>query len=181
MTDHAKTGVPWRLMGWGGAVALLTIPFVAMRFTNDVDWSAGDFIFAGALFTIVGGAFELAVKASGNWYYRAGAAVALLATFLVIWANLAVGIVGSESNPANLLFFGALLVGIVGACVVRFRASGMAGVTAATAISLGAAFAIALTQPTDEPFVSHWVELAGTTIFAGLFLASAALFRKAGQ
>lgn len=51
----------------------------------------------------------------------------------------------------------------------------------ATAVSLGIAFAIAVTRGTDEPFVSHGVELSGTSVFALLFLGSAALFRKAAQ
>jgi hypothetical protein len=43
------------------------------------------------------------------------------------------------------------------------------------------AFVIASLGPTDEPNVKHVVELAGTSVFAGLFLASAALFRKAAR
>jgi len=181
MTTEARKGVPWRTLGWGGAVALLATPFVAMRFTGEVNWTASDFIFAGVLLALIGGGFELAVRASRNRSYRAGAGLALLGTFLVIWTNLAVGIVGSEDNPTNLLFFGALLVGITGACVARFKAPGMALAATATGLSLGVAFVIAVMGPTDEPFVSHWVELAGTSIFAALFAASAALFRKAGR
>ena len=181
MTELTKARVPWRTIGWGGAVALLAIPFVAMRFTSEVNWSASDFISAGALFAIVGGGFELAVRTSGDRAYRAGAALALLATILTIWANLAVGIVGSEGNPANLWFFGALLLGIIGSCVVRFRASGMSIATLAMAGALWSAFGIALMSPTDEPFVNHGVEFAGTSVFALLFLGSAALFRRAAQ
>jgi hypothetical protein len=181
MTDIARIGVPWRILGWGGAVLLLATPFIAMRFTSDVNWTASDFIFAGLLFAAIGGMFELAVRRSGNWAYRGGAGLALLGTFLVIWANLAVGIVGSEDSPANLLFFVALLLGAIGAALCRFRAAGMVRAMAATAIALEVAFAIALTQGTDEPFVSHWLELAGTSIFAALFVASAGLFRKAAR
>ena len=172
---------PWRLLGWGGAVALLITPLIAMRFTSEVNWTAGDFIFAGVLFALIGGAFELAVWASRNRAYRAGAALALLGTFLTIWANLAVGIVGSENNPATQLFFVALLVGIGIACVGRFRASAMSLATLTTAGSLGLAFVIAVMQPTDEPFVPHIREAFGTGVFAALFLASSALFRKAAR
>jgi len=178
MTELMRTRVPWRTIGWGGAVALLAIPFVAMRFTSDVNWSASDFISAGAMFAIIGGAFELAVRASSSRAYRAGAALALLGVLLTTWANLAVGIVGSEHNPANLWFFGALLVGVVGSCIARFRANGMSVAAFATAISLWLAFGIAWTSPTDEPFVSHGVEFAGTSVFALMFLGSAALFRR---
>jgi hypothetical protein len=34
-------------------------------------------------------------------------------------------------------------------------------------------------SPTDEPLVSHGVELAGTSLFVLMFLGSAALFRRA--
>ena len=172
---------PWRLIGWGGAVALLLAPLIAMRFTSEVVWTASDFIFAGILFGLIGGAFELAVWASRNRAYRAGAALALLGTFLTIWANLAVGIVGSEDNPATQLFFVALLVGILMACVGRFRAKGMSIAALVTAASLGLAFVIAVMQPRDEPFVPHIREAFGTGVFAALFLTSSALFRKAAR
>ena len=170
---------PWRVFGWGAAVSLLLIPFIAMRFTSEVNWTASDFVFAGAMFALIGGTFELAVWASRNRAYRAGAALALLATLLVIWANGAVGIVGSESNPANLWFFGALLVGIAMAVAARFKAKGMSIAMLATAASLGVAFVIAVMQPTDEPFVPHIREAFGTGVFLALFLASSALFLKA--
>jgi hypothetical protein len=176
-----RSGIPWRIIGWGGAVALLAAPFIAMRFTTEVNWTASDFVFAAVLLGVIGGGLELAAWASSNRAYRAAAAVGLLGTFFVIWTNLAVGIVGSENNPANLLFFGALLVGIAGSVMARFRAPGMALAMVATAVSLGIAFGIAVMGPTDEPFVPHSRELIGTGLFAALFLGSAALFRKAGQ
>ena len=181
MATSVKSGVPWRILGWGSAVLLLAIPFAAMRFTSEVKWTVGDFLVAGALFAIIGGLLELAIWASSNWAYRAGAALGLLGFFLIIWANLAVGIVGSEDNSANILFFAAPLLGIVVALVARFRAEGMAAASIATAFALGVAFVVAVNLPTDEPFMSHWVELAGTAAFAALFLASAALFHKAAR
>lgn len=182
MIEQVKRGVPWRIIGWGGAVALLAMPFVAMRVgAEGVNWSAADFIVAGVLFALVGAAFELAVRASRSWAYRGAAALALLGTLLTIWANLAVGIVGSEHNPANLWFFAALLVGILGGVIARFRPNGMSVATLSTAISLMIAFVIASLGPTDEPNVKHAVDFAGTSVFAALFLASAALFRKAAR
>lgn len=173
--------MPWRTIGWGGAAALLALPFVAMQFTREVVWTASDFIAFGVMLLMVGVPLELAARASKDWSYRGGALLALAGMFLTIWANLAVGIVGSEDNPNNALFFGALLVGIVGAIIARGRPAGMALAMIATAASLGVAFVIAVTGPTDEPFVPHVREGIGTAVFAGLFLGSSALFRRASR
>ena len=173
--------IPWRLIGWGAAVALLLLPLIAMQFSKDVVWTLGDFIAFGVMLLMVGVPLELAARLSSNWSYRGGAALALLGMFLTIWANLAVGIVGSENSPANQLFFVALLVGLAGAAMARFRAAGMAKAMVATAAALGLAFVIASSGATDEPMVKHSVEAIGTSIFAALFLASAALFRKASR
>jgi hypothetical protein len=181
-SDGGRRGMPWRVIGWGGAVLLLATPFVAMQMhANGVDWTLGDFIFAAVLFGIVGGALELAVRFSPNRAYRGAAALSLLGTLLTIWANLAVGIVGSEHNPANQWFFAALLVGIAGGCIGRFRPKAMSIAAAATALLLWIAFAVAVLGPTDEPSVHHSIEFAGTTVFALLFVGSAALFRKSAR
>ena len=106
--------VPWRVIGWGGAGLLLALPFVAMQFqATGVNWGLADFAVFGLMLLMVGIPLELAARANEGWWYRAGAALALLGMFLTAWANLAVGIVGSEDNPANMLFFAALLVGVV--------------------------------------------------------------------
>src|SRR3954451_15160023 len=176
-----NAGSPWRAIGWGGAAALVAPAFGAMQFTRDINWTLSDFVVFGVMILMVGIPLELTVRMSRDWSYRGGALLALVGMFLTIWANLAVGIVGSDDNPANLWFFAALLVGIAGAAIARFRARGMALAMVSTAVSLGVAFAIAVIGPTDEPYVSHWVELLGTSVFAVLFLGSAVLFRRASR
>jgi hypothetical protein len=103
-----------RIAGWSLAAGLLALPAVAMQFTDEVDWSAGDFLFAAIVFAIVGGLLELAARASASLAYRVGAAIAVATGFLTIWITLAVGIVGAEDNPQNILYFG--IVGM-GTCV----------------------------------------------------------------
>jgi MFS family permease len=111
----------WRIIGWGGAVALILTPLVAMQFTSEVNWDETDFIFAAIIFGIVGGLIELAVRISSNWYFRFGAIFAVLAGFMVVWSNLAVGMIGNEDNPVNLWFGAVLLIAILGAILSRLH------------------------------------------------------------
>lgn len=180
--NGGRSGVRWRLIGWGTAGALLLLPLVAMQFTTEVNWTIGDFVFAGLMFGIVGGTFELAVRASGNASYRLGAAIALATAFLLVWINLAVGIIGNEDNPLNLMFFGVIAAALVGAVVARFRADGMARAMAIAgvlqaAIGVGTfAFNISSTEPPGAIKLLLLIEF-----FAGTWFASAWLFRKAAR
>jgi MFS family permease len=171
----------WRWLGWGGAAALLITPLVAMQFTSEVNWTAGDFMFAGFMFAAVGIVMELTVRASRSIAYRAGVGFALASAFFLIWVNLAVGIIGDEDNPANLMFFGVVLIGIIGSIAARFRPRGMA-----VAMSLAAAaqllvdvtgFALGLADP-PPPLPAQAMLIA---MFAAPMMISAALFRKAAE
>lgn len=171
----------WRIIGWGGAVLLLLTPLVAMRFTNEVKWDESDFIVMGMLMLAVGIPLELAVRASRDWSYRLGAGLALLTSFLIIWANLAVGLVGSEDNDANGLYFLVVLVAIAASAIARFRPAGLARAMVLTALAHVAATAAALAIGSDETFAGPALrgrEIVGNMVFAGLYLGSAWLFRR---
>lgn len=118
----------WRLLLWGGALALLLTPLVAMQFTREVNWTGSDFAVFAILLAVACGGYELATRMNGDRRYRAAAALAVLNGFLLVWANLAVGVIGSEANPFNLVFFAILAMGAVAAVVVRFRAPALVGV-----------------------------------------------------
>ena len=164
------------MIGWSGAVVLLALPLVL-----GFPWTLSDFIFAGAVFGIVGGTFELAVRKSGNRYYRAGVVVALATSFLLVWINGAVGIIGSEDNSANLMFMIVILMAIAGAIAARFEAAGMARAmfVAAGAETLIAVIVVAnqlgATEPPGFPGVPILV-----LAFAGMWGLSGFLFRQAG-
>lgn len=164
---------PWRITGWGTIAALIALPAVAMQFTREVNWTASDFVFAAVLLGGVGLALEMAVRASGNIAYRAGAAIALGLSLLLLWANAAVGIAGSEDNPVNLWFSLVPLVALIGTLAARLRARGMAAAMVAAALAQLLSGVIAQSQ-------GHF-----TWVFTGLWmcgwLASAWLFRRAGQ
>ncbi|WP_442787850.1 hypothetical protein [Flavobacterium suncheonense] len=85
-----------RLIGILITVAvLLLIPFIAMRFTDEVDWSAIDFIVAGVLLLSTGLLLEFVLRTVKSKQSRILLCIAILAALLLIWAEFAVGIFGS--------------------------------------------------------------------------------------
>lgn len=181
-TNAAKRGSPWRIIGWGSAAGLLLLPLVAMQFTREVDWDEADFITMGTMFALAGGAIELAVRASASAAYRAGAIIAVVGTFLLIWMNLAVGIIGSENNPANLMFAGVIAVAVGGSAIGRFKPLGMARAMAATAVAQALVGIIALAGNMGADGVAWPRDVIVLSIFyTGLWASSAALFRKAAR
>lgn len=166
--------------------SILSVPLVGMRFSNEVDWSLFDFVVAGALLFGAGLAFELVARKSGNVAYRVATGLACATALLLIWINLAVGLIGSEDNPANGLYLGVLMVGGVGAATARLRPQGMARALFATAVAQAVVPVLAIVI--RKLPVADQDELAGligvlflNTIFVLLFAASAVLFRRAGD
>jgi peptidoglycan/LPS O-acetylase OafA/YrhL len=74
---------------------LLLIPFVAMQFTNEVDWDIVDFTIMGVLLLGTGLICELVMRNVKSIQNRIIICGAILITFLLIWAELAVGIFGT--------------------------------------------------------------------------------------
>ncbi len=97
-----------------GTIVLLMIPLIAMQFTEEVLWTMGDFVIATILLFGTGFSFILLSKKSSAFTFKLATGIALGSTFLLIWANLAVGLIGSENESINLLYFIIPVVGIVG-------------------------------------------------------------------
>jgi hypothetical protein len=169
-----------RIAGWSTAAGLLLLPLVAMQFTAEVNWSAGDFLFAAMLFGLVGLTLELVVRASRSWFYRGGVAAAVAASFLLTWSNLAVGFIGNEDNPANTLFFAIPAIAILGSALAGFRAAGMAWAMGAAALAQIAVPLAIMGLSLGDPVHIRPIEFPiATGIFAAMWLTSAALFRRA--
>lgn len=175
--EGARRGNRWRPLIWGTAGVGLLLPLAAMRFfpASGVDWTRSDFVAMGALLFAACAAYELAAWLSVNRAYRAAAGIAIATGFLTVWVNLAVGMIGDEGNPWNLLFAGVLGVALVGALVARLRAGGMARAMTATALAQALVAAVALVAGWDP-------RGAGFAMgFAAPWLLSAALFRMAAR
>ncbi len=77
------------------AAVLLLIPFIAMQFTNEVNWSIFDFAVMGGMSTGTGLLIELTLRKVKSWQNRLIICGVILVLFLLLWAELAVGIFGS--------------------------------------------------------------------------------------
>ena len=172
---NTRKGNPWRLAVWGTAAGLLLLPAIAMQLgAEGVHWTAFDFVVMGTLLGSCCAAYELATRMSGNTLYRLGFAVAIALGFLLVWINLAVGIIGDEDNLANAVFAGVLLVGAIGALLGQLRAAGMARAMVATGIAqlLAGGYALALGSMEGGML---------SAAFAVMWFTSAALFLKAAR
>jgi hypothetical protein len=171
-----------RLSVWAAVVALiLMVPLVAMQFTDEVIWTLFDFVFMGALLFGTGLAYELVARKAGTIAYRVAVGLALAAAFLLVWINGAVGIIGSEDNPANLLYGGVLAIGFIGAIVARFHPHGMARALFATALAqaLVPVIAFIIWKPSFAEAPGILGVFALNAFFVMLFVGSALLFRRA--
>lgn len=75
------------------AVILLFIPFLAMQFTEEVNWTLSDFAVAGILLLGTGLLLEIVLRKVKKSKYLI--VICIVLGLLLIWAELAVGIFGS--------------------------------------------------------------------------------------
>lgn len=161
---------------------LLLIPLIAMQFSDEVVWTLSDFIIAGILLFGTGFTYKFITRKSSEVAYRVAVGFALLAGLFLIWSNLAVGLIGSEDQAINLLYFGVIVVGIVGAFIARFQPKGLSVTMFAMAATQALIAVIALITGMQQLPASSVVEILGVNgFFMVLFAVSGLLFRYAAQ
>jgi Kef-type K+ transport system membrane component KefB len=74
---------------------LLLIPFFAMQFSDEVNWSVSDFVIGGILLTGTGLLLELVIRKVKSIRNRILICGAVLFALFLVWAELAVGIFGT--------------------------------------------------------------------------------------
>ena len=85
-----------RLLGIVLVVALLLLAAVlGDRFIDGFDWKLFDFVIAGFLLLGTGLACEFVLRKVRKWEYRLILCAGLLFALFVVWAELAVGIIGT--------------------------------------------------------------------------------------
>ena len=161
----------WRIALWSGALLALATPWFLMRLTGQGAWTAFDFVVFGVMVGAVCAGFELAMRMSNRWTYRLAAFMTVIGGFLMVWANLAVGIIGNEEDPRNLMFYGLLLIGFVGALITRFEARGLTWILRLMALTQLVIFLVAAAL--------EWTLLPIFTIFYfSLWLIAGELFNR---
>ncbi len=166
---------------------LLLVPLSFKFFTAEMAWTLSDFISAGALIFSTGFAYKLITRIleprrENSIIYRVAVGFALFTGLFLIWVNLAVGIIGSEDNAINGLYFCVIFIGIIGAFIARFKPKGMSLTMYGMAITQAIIAIIALFNGMAGATGSSAYEiLAVNGFFITLFVVSAIVFQYAAQ
>lgn len=160
----------------------LSVPLIAMLFKIDGWlWGPFDFVLMWVLLSGAGFAYAWLTRKTVALTYRLATGLALVSGFVLIWINGAVGLIGSEDNPANVLYGAVLLVGLIGAVIARFEPRGMSNALSVMALAqlLVPVIALIFWRHDFSPGVGPVIGL--NACFAFLFIGSALLFRHAAR
>lgn len=109
--------------------------------------------------------------------YRLAFGLGLVALLLLIWLSLGVGIIGADGDPANLMYFAVLAIGIVGAAKTRMQPTGMAYTLFAMAIAQTLIGLFALVAGLGQPYSGPLELMLLNGFFIAMFAISGWLFR----
>lgn len=162
--------------------AILLIPFLGMQFTGEVGWSLFDFIFAGTMIFGAGLFYKFITLKSNNLFYKVAIGFGILTGFMLIWSNMAVGIIGSADNPANLMYFAVIAVGLIGSLIARFDSKKMEKIMYGMAFTQALITIIILSLGLFQTPSNSLFQIIGVNgFFIVLFSVSGLLFRYAVQ
>jgi hypothetical protein len=157
------------------SLALLMMPLVASRVVHDWNWGAGAFVRVYLLFFVTGMIYAVIARKMGTWAYKAGVGVALFAGLALGWSTMVQ--TADSGHPERLWYLSVLVVGLIGACVARLKAPGLA----VTLFAMAAVLAlISVVLPSGAPSEMALRMAIGHGVFVVLFTASGLLFRYAG-
>jgi hypothetical protein len=111
--------------------------------------------------------------------YPLAFAIGVVTGLVIVWMNVAAGLIGIEDDdPTNLLYVAVLGVGFVGAIVARFQPRGLARAAFATALAQAIVGVIAVRLPNTAGVVA--IVLLHSA-FVAAFITSGLLFRHAAR
>jgi len=118
---------------------------------------------------------------TGRAWYRAAIASSVVATLVLLWLSLGVGIIGADGDPANRMYFGVAAIGVVGAAIARLRARGMARVLFAMAAAQALVCAIALLGRLGLPWSGPLELLLLNGFFVAMFCLCGWMFVRSAR
>lgn len=78
-----------------GICVVLLVPFVAMQFTNEVNWKIGDFIVGAILLSILGFGIDFILRKFKNRKSKYFFLATFLSVIFLVWMEMAVDIFGT--------------------------------------------------------------------------------------
>jgi hypothetical protein len=160
---------------------IVAIPAVAMlRHADGWNWTTIDFVVAWLALAAAVAAYKYVASKAPNVAYRVATGIAVVTGLVLLWINGAVGLIGSENNPANLMYGGVLAIGLLGAGIARLRPLGMARVLFVTA---GAQFLVPVLALVLRPgdFDPGIAPVFGLNLgFVVMFAGAGFVFRHSG-
>ena len=160
-------------------LTILTIPLIGMLTTEEVNWDATDFIVGGIFIYVFSMLFQLAHQATENISLKVAYGLAIVATFLLVWVNLAVGLIGSKNEPFNLAYFSVIATGLIGAFISKMKLQGLRNTMIAMSLNMVIIGIIALLIGMQFVYGSSTSEIIRVTImFTITFTVSAYLFHR---
>ena len=161
---------------------ILLLSLLAMQISDEVVWSLSHFVIFGALLFGTGFTYQLVVRKMGSVAYKFAVGLALASAFILVWLMGAVGVIGVEGDPFDLIYFGVILIGIVGAIIARFQPQGMARAMFVTAFAQALVVVIALMAGKHHSPVSSVAEIVLLNgFFVAMLQGSAKLFQNAAR
>ena len=169
-------------MIWVFVVVIILLIPLAMQFTEEVQWNEAAAY--SLIFLALGGTYEmwLWLRSRGK-LYRLAFGFALGGLLLLGWVSGAVGIIGSENNSVNLMYWAVPAAMFIGSLTSRFKSAGMVHTMFVTAL---VQFLVPLVALISSPKVS-WGDagVIGVFIlnafFVAIFVFSGFLFRQTGK
>lgn len=161
---------------------ILLIALLLKLTTGSPEWTGLDFAVAGFMLFGTGLAYILVTRKRKDLTFRLAVGLACLTGLLLFWSNLAVGIIGSEDEAANLMYAGVLLVALIASILGRFQASGLAVAMFITAGAQALTVAVALLLGLHNLPESSAAEIILVNgFFIVLWVVSAFLFSRAAK
>ncbi len=147
------------------AALLLIIPLTASFITSEMQWTLSDYVLVWVMLFTTGIIYMFVSRLSSDNTYRAAVALAVVTGLLMVWSNLAVGIIGNEDNMINVVYFIILMLGFIGAFFVRFQSGGLSRVLGGMILLLAAVASYALLSGMQHMPESSVMEIIGVHMF----------------